>query len=934
MNKILKHSQHLLKSLPVITLLLTFLALPALAEFTSVNSIVKDLANPESAVYDATNNVFYVSNVQGEAATKDNQGYISKISPEGVMLEQNWLFNLNAPKGMAVVGDKLYVADIDTLRIISISGRVISNSLKIEGATFLNDVTADAQGNVYISDTNTSTLSRLDADTLKLSSWLQDAANLPGLNGLLAEKDRLVVVTTVAKTGEGLLKAIDLGTKNITIIATVVPRGLFPKNTSLDGVTGDGQGGYYVTDYPNNKGFQVKADGSVTEILAGQLAGNPADLIYVPTKRWLLIPLMGASALKIFTDAATTMELKVNKIGSGKVTSDPAGIDCGATCAKSFDKDTKVTLTATADANAKFTRWGDDCTNTTDNPLSITMDKAKNCSATFTGGSDSRTPSLTVTVKGTGGSISSSTPAGISKCTSAGEATCTTNFTPGDVTLTASPAAGYTVSWSEGCTGGTGNKGTVKVEANKSASCTVTFTGGGGSTTITTIPSFIVQRDQDATEGGQCGKFIVSSVDPAKTTILIPVPKDVSVSYVINVPGTPGTATAADIDVAHSKPALSADVLISQGQPTGTVEVCAIDDTLVEPDETVAIEILTGSGHHDYQVTSPNKATLVIKDKHYPDVCIGVEPQIVAEGQIATLTFNVRPAPLANLKITLAIDPSSTAKQLTNYLEDIAAMELTVPKGQMIVTLPVTTIDNKVYEGDRTLVVTLAKGDYNEKPSCNTSVILVIKDNDPLPAYQRVPTDQRIPDNCFENQNGVLLKNICHAGVKLLPGAFDKNGAPAATSAEIIGGTAKGDGDYLTPTTVTVADLVVMAGSLKVSTDDVGKTADIIVAGIYYTAIAGPNGYIWYMLNGKDNTCTTCVEVWNFNSRGVASSLAQLTAFRTGQTLADYLPVQIYEGNLPYPGNLDVYLAYRITSGIDIGKIVFNSLPISVTIQP
>jgi hypothetical protein len=187
-------------------------------------------------------------------------------------------------------------------------------------------------------------------------------------------------------------------------------------------------------------------------------------------------------------------------------------------------------------------------------------------------------------------------------------------------------------------------------------------------------------------------------------------------------------------------------------------------------------------------------------------------------------------------------------------------------------------------------------------------------------------------DNCFENQNGVLLNKICHAAAKLLPGAFNNSGAPAATTAEIVGGTAKGGGDYLSPTTVTTADPVVMAGSLKAAPDDVGKTVDIIVAGLYYTAVA-PDGYIWYMLNGK-NGCLTCVEVWNFNSTDIAASLTSLTAFKTGLALPTYLPVQIYAGNLPYPGNLNVYLGYRLTSGTDAGKIVFNAMPISVTIQP
>ena len=68
--------------------------------------------------------------------------------------------------------------------------------------------------------------------------------------------------------------------------------------------------------------------------------------------------------------------------GSGTVTSSPAGIDCGATCANGYTYGTQVTLTATATAGSVFTGWtGAGCTGT--GPCVVTMDAAKSVTATF-----------------------------------------------------------------------------------------------------------------------------------------------------------------------------------------------------------------------------------------------------------------------------------------------------------------------------------------------------------------------------------------------------------------------------------------------------------------------------------------------------------------------------------------------------------------------
>ena len=97
--------------------------------------------------------IAYVSNVAGKPTDKDGNGFISKISlKDGKVVTLEWATGLDAPKGLALVGDTLYAADIDKLAEINTKTGKIVALHDAPGATFLNDVAADGKGNVYVSD--------------------------------------------------------------------------------------------------------------------------------------------------------------------------------------------------------------------------------------------------------------------------------------------------------------------------------------------------------------------------------------------------------------------------------------------------------------------------------------------------------------------------------------------------------------------------------------------------------------------------------------------------------------------------------------------------------------------------------------------------------------------------------------------------------------
>lgn len=244
------------------------------------------LDGPESAVLDADEGVLYVSNVNGEAGAADGNGYISKLSLKGEILDQEWATGLDAPKGLALHDGKLYVSDIDKLVVIDTATGEILASHEAPGATFLNDVSAHEDGRVFVSDMMQNQIWKLEGDQFEL--WLEDEA-LGNPNGVLAEGDRLLLATwgkpkeDFSTDVPGHLKAIDYATKEITDVGDE-PVG------NLDGIEADGQGGYLVTDWLSGGLYKFDAEGKAEMIM--DLNQGSADHEYVESENLVVIPMM------------------------------------------------------------------------------------------------------------------------------------------------------------------------------------------------------------------------------------------------------------------------------------------------------------------------------------------------------------------------------------------------------------------------------------------------------------------------------------------------------------------------------------------------------------------------------------------------------------------------------------------------------------------
>ncbi|MFA8434460.1 MAG: hypothetical protein ACEPOZ_08070 [Marinifilaceae bacterium] len=233
----------------------------------------QELKTPESVLFDSQRNILYVSNVNGKPSSKDGNGFISKLNPEGKIIEKHWITGLDAPKGMARLNNLLYVSDINRIAEIDIEKGKIIRFYEAPTSRFLNDLTSNPKTEtVFISDPLTNQIYQLKNEELKL--WLEKE-QLAGVNGLFYQNEKLF-----AGTSQAILK---IDTKTKVIHKHVDNSG------GIDGLVPDGKGNWIVSDWKGN--IYRHQSGSREKLLRTEgLNINAADIEFIPKKNLLLVP--------------------------------------------------------------------------------------------------------------------------------------------------------------------------------------------------------------------------------------------------------------------------------------------------------------------------------------------------------------------------------------------------------------------------------------------------------------------------------------------------------------------------------------------------------------------------------------------------------------------------------------------------------------------
>lgn len=232
-----------------------------------------ELKVPESVYFDNDRQVIYVSNVTGSPTEKDGTGFISRLSPEGKIITLEWVTGLNAPKGLGVSGEFLFVSDISRVVKIDIASGKVTGQVEIPDSKFLNDITTDKQGNVYVSDMNGDAIYLIKDGKYEV---LTKSDKVKGVNGLfVADKSLLAGL-------QDRIVSINLQTREVKD---------FILNTGgIDGLVPDGRGNFLISDWLGNIHLVSPSQEKVKLLDTTPANVNAADIDYVIARKMLLVP--------------------------------------------------------------------------------------------------------------------------------------------------------------------------------------------------------------------------------------------------------------------------------------------------------------------------------------------------------------------------------------------------------------------------------------------------------------------------------------------------------------------------------------------------------------------------------------------------------------------------------------------------------------------
>lgn len=241
---------------------------------------------PESVLIDPPRKVCYVSNIDGAPGEKDGKGFISKISPEGKILNLQWVDGLDAPKGMGLVGPHLYVADLLQVVVIDVTSGKIVRRIDVPDAKFLNDITVGKGNRVYVSDSGTGKIHLINGD--KVSLYFESPL-FQRINGLLAKPEGIYV----ADVGNGALYCLKDG-KDLVKVSVIATGG-------NDGIVPVGNQEFIVSCWPGEVYFIDAAGKSHAMLDTREQKLNCADVDYDPTRKWLYVPTFFGNRIMTYT---------------------------------------------------------------------------------------------------------------------------------------------------------------------------------------------------------------------------------------------------------------------------------------------------------------------------------------------------------------------------------------------------------------------------------------------------------------------------------------------------------------------------------------------------------------------------------------------------------------------------------------------------------
>ena len=270
--------------------------------FETAIDVSDGLSGPEAIIHDTAGDVYLVSNMNGGPHVEDDNGFISRVSPDGTVVARTWIdgarpdITLHAPRGMAIDGDRLYVVDLDAVRVFDRKTGAPLASWPVPDPHFPNDIRVARDGGVLVTETaihldpsgtpipeGTSTIWHYDHEGHP--TQLVAGPQLAGPNGIASTRDGLVVASFL---GHEVYRIVD---------GTQVTLATLPA-TQLDGLVQLPDDSFIVTSWVPRAVWRVFPDGSFRREMGDSSFVGAASVEYDRTRGRLLIPLVLANMLR------------------------------------------------------------------------------------------------------------------------------------------------------------------------------------------------------------------------------------------------------------------------------------------------------------------------------------------------------------------------------------------------------------------------------------------------------------------------------------------------------------------------------------------------------------------------------------------------------------------------------------------------------------
>jgi hypothetical protein len=288
----LKQTTKLLLSFCTLTLAMQASAQTQVTQLTPLWQ-VDGFKMPESVVYDSQREQYYVANINGNPMSADGNGSIGLIKQDGTASVIEWVKGLSSPKGLEVMGNKLYVADVHELVVINLDDANIIARYPAPKSKVLNGIAISDSGQVFVSDWAGNALYQLHDG--ELINWL-DSDTLDSPNGLFVRNDYLYIAAWGADIQanfttltSGSLKRIaigegfqDINNAQVEHLSDNLPW------QNLDGLHAYQANSWLTTDFLKGQLLSLNKKGNLEHTY--QLEPGSADFYYRQDKNIVIVP--------------------------------------------------------------------------------------------------------------------------------------------------------------------------------------------------------------------------------------------------------------------------------------------------------------------------------------------------------------------------------------------------------------------------------------------------------------------------------------------------------------------------------------------------------------------------------------------------------------------------------------------------------------------